>query len=183
MFLIGAVAIGVLAGYALGGRVRYLSHLRLRFLWLVAAAILIQFIIFPLFSSRALFPYFTTELHLASYGLLFVFFFLNYRVWPMFIIAIGAICNLAVISLNAGRMPSSAHALSSAGQPDIALNLSTNGVMGNVILMSDKTRLNVLGDWLYLPAWMPLATAFSVGDLIIAVGLTTLVIYGMNHHA
>lgn len=79
-------------------------------------------------------------------------------------------------------MPSSVHALACAGQPEIAAKISANGVMGNVVLMSEKTKLNALGDWFYLPAWMPLATAFSIGDLMIAVGLIILVIYGMSPH-
>jgi hypothetical protein len=101
----------------------------------------------------------------------------------MLIIASGSICNLVVISLNGGRMPSSVHALSCADQPEIALKVSTKGFMGNIVLMSEKTKLNALGDWLYLPGWMPLSTAFSIGDLIIAVGLIALIVYGMRPHA
>ncbi|HEX32495.1 MAG TPA: hypothetical protein ENF88_02250, partial [Candidatus Acetothermia bacterium] len=56
MFLIGAVIIGVVLGYALKGRIANLSGIPLRSLWLVGLAILIQLAIFPLFSSRALFP-------------------------------------------------------------------------------------------------------------------------------
>jgi hypothetical protein len=182
MFLIGAVAIGILIGFAMGGRINHLPELRLRFLWLVAIAIIIQLAIFPLFSSRPLVPYLTSQLHLASYGILFVFFIINYRVWPMLIIAIGSICNLVVISLNQGRMPSSVHALARAGQPEIAAKVATNGFMGNVVLMSENTKLNELGDWLYLPGCMPFSTAFSIGDLLIAVGLVVLIIYGMRSH-
>ena len=183
MFLIGAVLIGVVLGYVLRGRITNLSGLRLRSLWLVGVAILIQFAIFPLFSSRALFPYATAELHLASYGLLFLFFIINYRVWALLVIALGSISNLAVIALNGGRMPSSVHALICAGQPEIARKIATNGVMGNVVLMGEKTRLNFLGDWLYLPHGVPLATAFSIGDLTIAIGLIILIVWGMRSHA
>ena len=182
MFLIGAVAIGVVLGYVLKGRISNLSGLPLRSLWLVGVAILIQFAIFPLFSSRALFPYATTELHLASYGLLFLFFIINYRVWALIIIAAGSVSNLVVIAVNGGRMPSSSHALTCAGQPEIAHKLISEGAWGNVVLMSDKTRLNFLGDWLYLPRGVPLATAFSIGDLTIAIGLVILIVWGMRSH-
>ena len=36
--------------------------------------------------------------------------------------------------------------------------------------MSAQTRLNFLGDWLFLPAWFPLSSAFSVGDVILGIG-------------
>ena len=121
MFLIGAVVIGVVLGYVLKGRIANLSGLPLRSLWLVGVAILIQFAIFPLFSSRALFPYATTELHLASYALLFLFFIINYRVWALLVIALGSVSNLVVIAVNGGRMPSSPHALACAGQPEIEI--------------------------------------------------------------
>ncbi len=183
MFLIGAVVIGVVLGYVLKGRIANLSGLPLHSLWLVGVAILIQFAIFPLFSSRALFPYATTELHLASYALLFLFFIINYRVWALLVIALGSVSNLVVIAVNGGRMPSSPHALACAGQPEIAQKLTTDGVMGNVALMGDKTRLDFLGDWLYLPHGVPLSTAFSIGDLTIAVGLVILIVWGMRSHA
>ena len=183
MFLIGAVIIGVVLGYVLSGRIRNLSRLSLRSLWLVGVAILIQFAIFPLFSSRAIFPYATTQLHLTSYALLFLFFIVNYRVWALLVIAAGSISNLVVIAVNGGRMPSSPYALTCAGQPEIAQKLITDGVMGNVALMGDRTHLNFLGDWLYLPRGVPLATAFSIGDLTIAIGLVILIVWGMPSHA
>ena len=183
MFLIGAVVIGVVLGYVLRGRISNLSGLPLRSSWLVGLAILIQLAIFPLFSSRALFPYATTELHVASYALLFLFFIINYRVWALLVIAAGSTFNLLVITMNGGRMPSSSHALTCAGQPEIARKLAAEGAWGNVVLMSDKTRLNFLGDLLYLPKGVPLATAFSIGDLTIAIGLVILIIWGMRSHA
>ena len=183
MFLIGAVIIGIALGYTLKGRINNLSELPLRSLWLVGLAILIQLAIFPLFSSRALFPYATTQLHLVSYALLFLFFAVNYRVWSLLVIAGGAAANLLVISVNGGRMPSSVHALTSAGQPEVARRLVTDSAWGNVALMGEKTKLNFLGDWLYLPRGFPLATAFSIGDLTIAIGLIILIVWGMHSHA
>ncbi len=183
MFLIGAVIIGVVLGYVLKGRIVNLSGLHLRAWWLVVVAMAIQFCIFPLFSERALFPYLTTELHLLSYGLLFLFFVINYRVRALRVIALGALSNLLVISVNSGRMPSSAYALVRAGQADIADKLAGSGVVGNIVLMGRGTRLDFLGDWLYLPHGFPLATAFSVGDLLIAMGLVILIVHGMRQHA
>ena len=108
---------------------------------------------------------------------------INYRVWALLVIATGSISNLLVIAVNGGRMPSSVHALTSAGQPEIARKLVTEGAWGNVVLMSEKTRLDFLGDWLYLPHGVPLATAFSIGDLTIAIGLIILIVWGMRSHA
>jgi hypothetical protein len=180
MFLLWAVVIGVLLGYLLGGRISRLANLRLRFLWLIGAALLLQLLIFPLFTDRPIIPVATGALHLLSYGLIFVFFLLNYRIVPLIAIAVGSLLNLLVITVNGGYMPSSPTALARSGAADVAARLVHDGIYGNVVLMSQKTSLNGLGDLLYLPRWIPFATAFSVGDLLVACGLVWLIAWGMR---
>ena len=180
MFLIGAVLIGVVVGYLCRGRIAHLASLRLRFLWVIPISLLIQLMIFPLFSERPFFPYATSSLHLLSYALILVFLVLNYRTFPLLIIGMGSLLNLLVIAVNGGYMPSSPTALARAGSEGVAARLLQDGVYGNVILMSEGTRFNFLGDLLYLPRWVPFATAFSLGDLIVALGLIWLIAWGMR---
>ncbi|MBN1859449.1 DUF5317 domain-containing protein [Candidatus Bipolaricaulota bacterium] len=183
MLILIGVLVGLLLGYALRGRLSNLRLIRLRFLGLVVGALVIQLLIFPLFSSRALFPYATEPLHFASYGLLFLFILLNGRCYPLLIAGAGAALNVLVIGINGGYMPSLPAALRLAGDGAIADRLVDEGVVGNVIRMSDGvTRLNLLGDRLYLPAWLPGSTAFSVGDVVIALGLAAVIAWGMTRH-
>ncbi len=180
MFLLWAVLIGVLLGYLLGGRISHLVNLRLRLLGLIGAALLIQLLIFPLFTDRPILPYATGALHLLSYGLILLFLALNYRILPLLAIGGGSLLNLLVITVNGGYMPSSPTALARSGADAAAAHLLQEGVYGNVVRMSDKTSLNVLGDLLYLPRAIPFATAFSVGDLLVACGLVWLIVWGMR---
>ena len=180
MFLVGALVLGVILGYLRGGRIAHLASLRMRLLWLVPIALLIQLLIFPLFADRPLLPYATTPLHLLSYALVFLFLVLNVRVLPLLAVGLGALLNLLVISVNGGYMPSSATALSRAGATSVASALQAQGVYGNVKLMGHETKLNALGDFLYLPQWIPQATAFSVGDVVTALGVAWLVYWGMK---
>jgi len=182
MLLIGAVFIGVILGYLHGGRITYLASLRLRFWGLIVVALLIQLLIFPLFGDRPFLPYGTTPLHLLSYGLVLLFLALNYRTLPLLFIGLGAFLNLLAIAVNGGYMPSSRVALSRAGSHEVVTHLIEEGRVGNVILMSEETRLNALGDFLYLPEGIPLAAAFSIGDLIVALGLVWLIVWGMKSH-
>ena len=175
-----AVLLGVLIGYLLGGRISRLSSLRFRALYLVPIALLIQLLIFPLFTSEPLLPVGTVPLHILSYALVFLFLALNLRVRPLAVLGAGAVANLAAILANGGRMPASATALERAGLIQTAERLTTSGEHGNVLLMSESTTLNVLGDWLYLPSWFPGATAFSLGDLLIMIGLAYLIVKGMR---
>ena len=182
MFLIVAILIGVILGYALGGRLSCLARLRFRHRWLILLSLMIQLAIFPLIGSRPLLPYATAFFHLLSYGLIFLFLVLNYRSFPLIAVGIGAASNLIVIAVNGGYMPSSLLALSRAGAEKMVAHLMEADTYGNVIRMSEQTRLNALGDLLYLPKGIPLATAFSVGDLMIGLGLLWLVVWGMRRH-
>jgi len=148
----------------------------------VLAGLVLQLLIFPLFSAKAFLPYATEPLHILSYALVFAFLVINLRTRPLIAIGGGALLNFAAILANGGRMPASAIALERAGWIETADRLSAAGTHGNVLLMSEATRLNVLGDWLYLPGVVPGATAFSIGDALILIGLVWLIVRGMRGH-
>ena len=180
MIYLYALCVGVLLGYSLGGRLRRLPSLSFRALWLIPLALLIQLLIFPLFSERALVPYATPALHVLSYAILFLWLLLNLSVRPVWAIGTGALLNIGVVLVNGGYMPSSVTALERAGLGPTASALLADRTYGNVVLMGASSRLNVLGDWLFLPSWIPGATAFSIGDLLIMAGLAWLVVRGMR---
>lgn len=181
IFLLSAAS-GVVIGYVLGGRVSRLAGLRLRWIWLVPIALVIQALIFPLVLPSPLLQDAAVPLHVLSYALLFAFLALNLRVRPIFLLGAGALANFAAILANGGRMPASVTALARAGLVEAASQLEASGALSNVLLMSESTRLNVLGDWLYLPSWLPGATAFSIGDVLIMIGLAWLIVQGMRTH-
>lgn len=183
MIFLFAALVGVLLGYAFGGRVSNLPSLRLRGLWLVLLALIVQLLIFPLFTDRPLLPYAVAPLHIVSYVLMFVFLVLNLRTKPLLVLGGGALLNFVAIAANSGRMPASVTALERAGYTGTSELLASGGVHGNILMMGDASRLDVLGDWLYLPAWVPFATAFSLGDVVIMLGLAWLIVRGMRGHA
>jgi len=180
MLIIYALPIGLLLGYVLRGRLATLASLRMRHMWLIPIALVIQLVIFLPFGRGLSVPAsLFMALHLASYGLILVFLGVNLRQPPVGVIVLGALFNLLVISANSGHMPSSATALTRAGETEIVERLLTDGTFGNIVLMGTETSLNPLGDVLYLPAAIPLATAFSLGDALVAVGLVWLIARGM----
>lgn len=158
-------------GLLRGGNIANLEEMGVSHLWLVVLALIIQLLIFPLFSEEPLVSFGTELFHLGSYFILFVFVILNWRVWQIPSIGLGMSLNLLVIGVNDGFMPASVKSLERAGESDIANSLLENETYGNVIEMSDSTVLDFLGDLLYLPKWFPFSTAFSLGDTIIAIGL------------
>jgi hypothetical protein len=183
MIFLYALALGVALGYASRGRISNLPRLRLRGAWLVLVAFAIQILIFPLFSSKPLLPYGTAVLHAISYGLLLLWLVLNLRVVPLLVAGTGALLNVLVVSINGGYMPASASALRRAGLDTVAEVVAQGDRYGNIIGMSSSTHLNFLGDWIPLPRGLPFATAMSVGDVFIMVGLVWLLARGMRKGA
>ncbi|MGC9529851.1 MAG: DUF5317 domain-containing protein [Candidatus Bipolaricaulaceae bacterium] len=179
MILLWGAVIGVVAGWLAGGRLRNLGGLRLRGGWLVGLALLIQLLIFPLGDLGPLVVHGTVPLHLASYGVLAAFLVWNVAHWPIAVMGLGLIANLVVIAANGGYMPADPAALARAGV-EAAVALQQDGVVANVVLMGPETHLNFLGDWLFLPQAVPLATAFSLGDLAIGLGLALFFPYAMR---
>jgi hypothetical protein len=80
------------------------------------------------------------------------------------LVALGAALNLLVISVNGGVMPASPSALAGAGLP-----VNEPGFQNSTALA--EPRLAFLGDVFSLPASWPLSNVFSVGDVLIALGV------------
>jgi len=179
MLLLWGVFAGVALGLIRGGNVANLEKMGIKYLWLVPLALLIQLLIFPLFSETAIVEFGTEIFHVLSYLILFVFVVANWRVWQIPLMGLGMTSNLLVIGFNGGYMPSSVSSLTRAGEVEVAKSLLENGTYGNVIIMDESTVLDFLGDWMFLPSWFPFSTAFSLGDTIIVIGLVLFFGLGM----
>lgn len=183
MIPVAGILLGLGVGFARGGTLRNLAELRFTAIWLLFLTLLIQILIFPWILGTVLIDEATSVLHLVSYALAGVFLMLNLgRLWP---VVPGAALNILVIAANGGYMPSDPEALRRAGELPAAeaLLASSDGTLANVRLMTDATRLNLLGDWLFVPEWVPLAAAFSIGDALIALGVAWIVCAGMKSSA
>ncbi|MCS7239866.1 MAG: DUF5317 domain-containing protein [Candidatus Bipolaricaulota bacterium] len=181
MPLLWAVVIGLGLGYLQRGRIRNLANLRLRGLWLLLPPLVLQLLIFPLGSHGPIVPWGTPYWHIVSYLFLVGFTLWNWRYAEIVVMGLGLLLNFLAIVANGGYMPASAEALRRAGLASLAQALQTSTYSGNTVLMSHNTHLNPLGDWLYLPAWIPLSSAFSPGDLVLGLGAAFLLARRMVH--
>jgi len=121
---------------------------------------------------------FLPVVYMCSLLMLLGFLGLNWKVVGVPVLLAGLLLNLVVIGANGGRMPANPQALIATGQADRAELLVEEGAAANVVLMSDKTRLNLLGDYIVLPFLGSLGSAYSVGDLLALAG-EALLVYGM----
>jgi hypothetical protein len=171
VILLVSIPIGLVAGFALGGRLENLAGRR--FVWapLVIVGLLAQVLLFsPTGGSLA--GAFEPTLYVASTAAVFIAVLKNIRMTGLPIVALGALSNLAAIVANGGAMPADPGALAAAGLPGPGPN--TNSVV------VDHPALQPLTDIFAIPAGVPLANVFSVGDLLIGVGVAVAIAAAMR---
>jgi len=173
MFILYAIPIGIVAGYLLGGRLERLGDLRLRWIPLALLGLLIQVVLFT-DALGSPFGDASPAIYVASNLLVFAAVLRNVQVPGMAIAAIGAGCNLLAIIANGGYMPADPEALASVG-------LGGPGYTNSIVLTDPV--LPFLTDVFAMPAWMPAANIFSIGDVLLGIGVAATIALGMRRPA
>lgn len=96
----------------------------------------------------------------------------NWRLRGLPIVAAGTASNLAAIAANGGWMPSDPSALAAAG-------IVPGPGPSNGIVLEDPA-LQPLTDIFAIPAGLPLANVFSVGDVLIGLGVVVTIAAAMR---
>ena len=174
------VVLAVLIGLATGGRLRELAHIRLRHVWLVWIAFLLQFLLAFLPGDLR------QTLRLPIVGLAFILAVAwVVFMWPplsrllraaLVLVVLGWAMNFVVIGLNNG-MPVSAETLERVGLPTENIE---SGDLSKHVKLDDDTLLPWLGDVIPLPLFGPLRKAVSLGDLVMLAGLLLFIPVGMR---
>lgn len=174
MFILYAIAIGLVVGFIAGGRAAGLADLHLRWSWVILAGLVVQVVLFsdPV-SERigALGP----PIYVASTALVIGAIVVNRAIKGMLVVATGAVSNLAAIVANGGYMPAGAQAMASLGTPHPT-------TYSNSTFIPDPA-LAPLTDIFALPAWVPFANVFSIGDVVIGIGIAIVIVSGMRTRA
>ena len=171
MFILYALVIGLAVGFLARGRPAGLAQLQFRWPWVMLGGLLVQVLLFSdVFSSRigAAGP----PIYAASTAAVVLAVLANRRITGMPIVALGATCNFAAIMANGGFMPAALGALQAHGQV-------TSTVYSNSVVLPDPA-LAPLTDIFALPAWLPFANVFSVGDVLIGVGVIIVIVAAMR---
>ena len=144
-----------------GSSLRGLGRVQLRqtkLVWLALAAQVLLMSVLP--DSR---PGLSRAAHLATYALAGLFVLANRQVPGVWVIATGGALNLAAIVANGGTMPASRRALESSGWQQDPDRFANSAVL-------DDPRLPWLGDVFAIPT----VSVFSVGDVVIVLGVAVL---------
>jgi Family of unknown function (DUF5317) len=161
MFILYAVAIGLLVGLLTGGRLERLGEIRFHLGWLALLAFVVQLVLFSP-TAAALAPDAGRAIYVVSTAAVLVVVVANVRLAGVPLVIVGALSNLAAIVANGGSMPADPGALAAVGQ-------DVDGTTNSVVLA--HPALQPLTDIFAMPAWLPLANIFSIGDVLIALGI------------
>jgi hypothetical protein len=166
VFLVLAVVLALATVPLAGGRIGRLAEVRLRWAPLLFTALALQIVIVVVVAGWD--DAFLRAVHLGTYAMLGTFLWVNRRIPRIWIVAVGGALNLIAIAANAGVMPAGTAAVRSAGLASNADKFTNSGLL-------DHPRLFFLGDLWAIPRGWPLANVFSIGDVVIAIGVFAVV--------
>lgn len=172
MFIIYAIVLGILLGYIMGGSLKNTVKRPLYWKALALLAFAVQIVIFndlPVLKSIP--GNVIVILHSLTYICLLVFIIRNIRTTGIPVIGLGIFSNALVIFLNGGYMPTIPKNLQNTSVRKLAESISQDVAVNNSIGMSGHTLLPWLGDIFVMPSWVPLSNVFSIGDVLIGIGI------------
>jgi hypothetical protein len=170
VFILIILIVGFAVALVRGGELSALTNLQPRYLWLFFVPLAFQLVAFsPLAESTQVGETLVRVVYLASMAVAALALALNRHLPGLIWVAAGLTLNFLVIASNGGLMPVAAAARQFAGMPPL------NGPSLNVAPMEPQTLLPWLGDVLPLPAWMPFANVYSLGDVLVTFGGVTFI--------
>ena len=169
--LIAGILLGLLLGLRAGGRITNLAQTQLRWVWVLAAAVIVRFGTEALLNAEVPFAEtFRVPLLATGFGLLLAGLWVN-RGYPGLSLAfIGILFNALVIIRNGGYMPIWEPALTAAGFTADDVHSALHVVVGGDIGADFLLRLVILGDLIPIPVPF-LQNVASLGDLFLTIGL------------
>jgi hypothetical protein len=172
MFILYAIPLGIALGYLLGGRLEHLGEIRFRWGWLAITGLLVQVVLFSGALDGMVGDELGAAIYVGSTAAVLVAVLRNLSLPGMVLVALGAASNLAAIVANGGVMPTTEAALAAAGL-DPADGFSNSAVLADPALAP-------LTDLFALPPWLPFANVFSIGDVLLGVGVAVVIALGMR---
>jgi hypothetical protein len=166
-----ALVVGVVAGLATGGKLRWAARHPLRDPWLVVVGVIAEFL-----AGRWSFGWLGAVLLVGGYGCLLAFVARNRTLRGIWVVGVGLLANLVVIVVNAG-MPVRPRAVVDAGIVGPA-GLPTLHYGSRHHAEGASTHLAWLDDRLPIAV---VHSVVSVGDVILAVGVALVVARAMHY--
>jgi hypothetical protein len=142
-------------------------------MWLVWVAFLPQFVAAYLPTQHLLPDWLAASSLSASLIIFLAFVWFNRRLPGMPVLIIGLGLNLIVILANRGWMPIDPQTAGHLIGENAIQSFSAGSRFGqkDILLLPQDMHFEILSDRFLLPDWFPYKVAFSLGDILIALGV------------
>ena len=171
MFILYAVAAGLVLGLLGGGSLSRLGEVRFRWAPLIVVGFLVQVVLFSDFVAERV-GELGPLLYVGSTLMVGVAVVRNLALPGFPLVVLGAASNMLAILANGGFMPAAPGALASLGKgaPTIYSNSA-------VVV---QPALELLTDRFAMPRWMPFTNVFSIGDVLLGIGVAVVIVTAMR---
>jgi Family of unknown function (DUF5317) len=171
VFILYALILGIVVGLCAGGRVAALGSIQFRWAPLIVTGLIIQLVLFT-DAVAARVGEIGPALYVGSTLLVGLAVLRNVTLPGVPLVVLGAAANMSAILANGGFMPATPSALAALGK-------SAPTIYSNSAVLPDPA-LAPLIDRFALPTWLPFANIFSVGDVLLGVGIAVLIVTVMR---
>jgi hypothetical protein len=172
VILLLALAVALLVAFLRGGSLRNLADFHLEWGWLAGLALATQ-IVAVYWATGDSYLYLQGGALVVSSLLLLPMVWRNRRSPGLALIGLGLVLNLAVMVANGGFMPITPDAVARIEDQHLIVHLDgverMSGSKG-IVLPKEETALWALSDIFIIPPPFPVASAVSLGDLLVTVG-------------
>ena len=172
MLLVLAISTAFILAIIVNKTPKGIENKEVKGFYLIIIGFAIQIAIFNNKFAQSKLNHLTPAFYILSLILLLIFLLVNIKeYWGIRITTLGFSLNLLAILANHGYMPQSIKQLQESGQIEKIKLLTKYGHFYNATLMSSKTKLNFLGDRILLSLFGKFKTVYSIGDIIIIIGI------------
>lgn len=172
VFILYGVLIGLLLGLVTGGSPARLGQLRFRWGLAVMGAMAAQLLLFSSPAGDALGAA-APAVYMGTNIVVLAVVARNLAIPGLPLVLLGGAANLLAMIVNGGYMPVSRAALEAMGHGP-----GTTGYSNSALL--EHVSLAPLTDIFAMPTWVPAANVFSVGDILIGVGVAIAIVAGSH---
>lgn len=175
---IEAIILGLIIGFARNGRLANFFEVRFKG-WALSILAFVLFLIPYLlrimespFEKLQIFPF-------LAMVICAIIALLNFEKNGMKILLIGVLLNLVVMGLNDFKMPIDAIKMEALGFTSFIESLKEGYVVNYISMDGAHPISTILGKVIALPDFYPLKKVLSAGDLIISIGIASIIQYEM----
>lgn len=163
------IILAILIALFRGGAFTNLADMKLKAKWVFPTLLVIQLIIFLTQSHFDVIGQYSNYIFLLIYITGLLFLWINRHQHGFKLIFIGVLLNFIVMAVNGGRMPVSAEAASILDP--FFIEVLQNGLYAKHTLVTESTKLALLGDIIPLSAPYPKEQVISIGDVVMNIGV------------